>query len=516
MVGGVGRATGGLATFSVQRAMSQPSAFVQPKARAQDDLLVKTPELVTTLVNRPRQGLTTHAVQAGETVASIADFFGISVDTIRWANELEDEDVVMTGQVLLILPVSGILHKVQPEQTIEEIAWKYQSDVRSVVEFNQLTDPGSLVANDVLVVPGGRKEEKPRAVLATRSDQRPPEPEAPAPRSEALRPATYEVAPGDSLSVIAQKFGVSQDTIVAANSLGENPNMISPGQKLTILPVSGALYAVTAGDSIQGIANRFGVEASDIVKANALQDANVVAAGQKLVIPGAKIAASLQPAVASVSYVVEAGDSVRAIAERFSVNPDRLIQANGIRDADVVFPGQKLSIPGGQAQAAVASRAAAPPSSRPAAAPAPAAAPKPAPQPAPAPAPAPADSSGGNWTIVEVASKQLGAPYRWGGTSPAGFDCSGFVSYVYKNAGLSISRDLWGQLQAGPRIKQANLLPGDVVFFENTYTIGLSHNGIYIGGGRFIHAASERVGVIVSSLSENYWAARYYGANRPW
>ncbi len=77
-------------------------------------------------------------------------------------------------------------------------------------------------------------------------------------------------------------------------------------------------------------------------------------------------------------------------------------------------------------------------------------------------------------------------------------------------------RDLWGQLQAGPRIKQANLQPGDIVFFENTYTPGLSHDGIYIGNGRFINAASEREGVRVSSLSESYWAARYYGASRPW
>ena len=77
----------------------------------------------------------------------------------------------------------------------------------------------------------------------------------------------------------------------------------------------------------------------------------------------------------------------------------------------------------------------------------------------------------------------------WGGTSPGGFDCSGFVWYVFRKAGDPIPRDMWGQYQSGSRVSQANLQPGDVVFFAGTYEAGLSHDGIYIGGGRFIHAA---------------------------
>ncbi|MBI4317468.1 MAG: LysM peptidoglycan-binding domain-containing protein [Chloroflexi bacterium] len=515
LAGGFGRATGGLTTFSVQRAVNSPAAFVQPRVYVQDDLLLKLPELVTTLVNRPRQGPVNHTVRVGETIAGIAERYDISINTILWANDLENEDVVQPGKVLLILPVSGVLHKVEAEEAIEDIAWKYQSDVRAIVDFNQLTDPSNLAAGDVLVVPGGRREEKPRPVLATRSDQRTSTQETATPRSEALRPGTYEVSPGDTLSSIAQKFGINQDTIVAANNMDGNPDLISPGQKLTILPVSGVLYTVESGDSIRAIANRLGVDVEDIVKVNALQDANLVQAGQKLIVPGATVAARSAPAVAALTHLVEPGDSVRAIAERYNVNPARIIQANGIRDADVVLPGQSLVIPGGQAPATI-SRAAVLASGRsnaPAPKPAPGA---PAPKPAPAPPPPPNQATGGNWKIVEVASKYLGYPYRWGGTTPAGFDCSGYVWYVYRNAGVPITRDLWGQLQAGPRIRQENLLPGDLVFFENTYTVGLSHNGIYIGGGRFIHAASERVGVIVSSLSEQYWAARYYGANRPW
>ncbi len=528
VLGNLGRNSSSLAAFSFQAAANSPSVFTQAKAQYEDDFLVKPPAPETSLVNRPREGIISHTVVEGETVASIAEKYGISTNTILWANNLDENDVLTPGQVLQILPVSGVLHKVKQGEKIEDIAWKYQSDVRAIIEFNQLTDPDHLEANDVLVVPGGRLEERERPELASRSSQRPAADAVEQPKPQALKPQSYKVAEGDTLSGIADKFGISQDTIIAANNLGNNPDLLSPGQELTILPVSGALHAVQKGESITAIASAYGVSAEEIVKANGLSDANVLSEGQKLVIPGAKaVAARSQPAqaaavaVPSVTHVVQSGESLRLIAEMYNVNPAKIVEANGIQDADVVTIGQKLVIPGGQLQVAAAPQ---PASSAPAPAPAPAAAPapapapapKPAPPPPPAPAPKPPSNSGG-WNIVAVASKYLGYSYVWGGTSPStGFDCSGFVYYVFRAAGVPVPRDLWGQLQAGPRIKQANLQPGDIVFFENTYTPGLSHDGIYIGNGRFINAASEREGVRVSSLSESYWAARYYGASRPW
>ena len=90
----------------------------------------------------------------------------------------------------------------------------------------------------------------------------------------------------------------------------------------------------------------------------------------------------------------------------------------------------------------------------------------------------------------------------------------GFVWYVHKVSGISISRGIWGQLNGGPRITMANLVPGDTVFFANTYMPGLSHVGIYIGGGRFIHAVDESRGVGINGLGEAYWSSRYIGAAR--
>ncbi len=115
--------------------------------------------------------------------------------------------------------------------------------------------------------------------------------------------------------------------------------------------------------------------------------------------------------------------------------------------------------------------------------------------------------------IVATARKYLGVPYLWAGTSPSGFDCSGFTQYVYKQHGISLSRTTLTQYKEGVYVSKSNLQPGDLVFFQNTYREGISHVGIYVGDGKFIHASSSQ-GITVTPLSNTYWAPRYYGARR--
>ena len=116
--------------------------------------------------------------------------------------------------------------------------------------------------------------------------------------------------------------------------------------------------------------------------------------------------------------------------------------------------------------------------------------------------------------IIKEAEKYLGYPYVWGGSTPAtSFDCSGFVQYVYRHFGFNITRTATSQYyNDGEHVSRSELMPGDLVFFGSGGEI--THVGIYIGGGRFIHAANPRKGVIISSLSESYYNARYFGANR--
>jgi len=129
-------------------------------------------------------------------------------------------------------------------------------------------------------------------------------------------------------------------------------------------------------------------------------------------------------------------------------------------------------------------------------------------------APLPTVGAGGAG-VVKNAMAYLGSAYVFGGTSPGGFDCSGFVWYVHKISGIAISRGIWGQLNGGPRITMANLVPGDTVFFANTYMPGLSHVGIYIGGGRFIHAVDESRGVGINGPRRGVLVEPLYRGGAP-
>lgn len=114
--------------------------------------------------------------------------------------------------------------------------------------------------------------------------------------------------------------------------------------------------------------------------------------------------------------------------------------------------------------------------------------------------------------IVSRAAKYKGVPYVFGGTTPKGFDCSGYVQYVFADCKAKLPRLADEQALKGVFVTQRQLRPGDLVFFT-TYTAGASHVGIYAGGGKFWSATSSR-GIVLSSLQEEYWKSRYYGARR--
>ncbi|WP_226034741.1 C40 family peptidase [Aquibacillus saliphilus] len=112
--------------------------------------------------------------------------------------------------------------------------------------------------------------------------------------------------------------------------------------------------------------------------------------------------------------------------------------------------------------------------------------------------------------LISSAKQHIGTPYVWGGTSPSGFDCSGFIQYVYQSLGISLPRtvsDIWNFSKP-----LENLSIGDFVFYE-TYKPGPSHMGIYLGNGQFVHAGSSN-GVTISDMKTDYWQSRYLGAKR--
>jgi cell wall-associated NlpC family hydrolase len=117
------------------------------------------------------------------------------------------------------------------------------------------------------------------------------------------------------------------------------------------------------------------------------------------------------------------------------------------------------------------------------------------------------------YALSGTALSLRGAPYKDGGMDPTGFDCSGFVRYVYEQHGVAMPRQVREQFRVGKNVDRDRLEPGDLVFFS-TVAPGASHVGIVIGGDQFVHAPSERGVVRVESLTQQYWASRFIGAKR--
>ena len=120
--------------------------------------------------------------------------------------------------------------------------------------------------------------------------------------------------------------------------------------------------------------------------------------------------------------------------------------------------------------------------------------------------------SGGAQKILSFGAKFVGTPYVWGGTTPSpGFDCSGYVQYVYRNSGISLSRTSEQQFNNGVSVSRSELRPGDLVFFH-TYSRGASHVGVYVGNNTMINSSSG--GVSYDDMTDSYWGSRYLGARR--
>lgn len=116
--------------------------------------------------------------------------------------------------------------------------------------------------------------------------------------------------------------------------------------------------------------------------------------------------------------------------------------------------------------------------------------------------------------IVDEAMKHIGKAYVYGASGPNAFDCSGFTSYVYRQLGYSLNRTAADQIHHGAPVAKSDLMPGDLVFFNNRGTSYIGHVGIYIGNNKMVHASTSSTGVIISDLDSGYYTERYAGARR--
>jgi len=115
--------------------------------------------------------------------------------------------------------------------------------------------------------------------------------------------------------------------------------------------------------------------------------------------------------------------------------------------------------------------------------------------------------------LIATALSFRGTPYRNGGSDPTGFDCSGFTQWVFAQHGIALPREAEQQFKVGEKIKQDDLKPGDLVFFQ-TESRGASHVGIFVADDQFVHAPSSRGVVRVEYVNSTYWGRRFVGARR--
>jgi peptidoglycan DL-endopeptidase LytE len=305
----------------------------------------------------------------------------------------------------------------------------------------------------------------------------------------------HTVQSGDSLWKLSNIYNVAINDIQKWNNLSSSTIYVN--QKLSVLAphshstdtssavsTSGSSYVVKTGDTLWGISKSYGMSISGLKSLNGL-NSDVIYPGQRLKVSGTvAITASTAPASSSSTYTVRSGDNLSTIAARHNLSLSQLMSINNLK-SHLIFPGQVLKL-SGSASTPVATNVST----------------------ASAPVVATYASTSKVNALVTEAKKYIGVPYVWAGSTPSGFDCSGYLNYVYSKVGISIPRTVASIWDATKSVSSPRV--GDLVFFE-TYKPGPSHAGIYLGDGKFIHAGSSR-GVEISDMNNSYWKPRYLGA----
>jgi murein DD-endopeptidase MepM/ murein hydrolase activator NlpD len=229
-------------------------------------------------VTAVRLRITTYETKAGETPSQVAARFGLKPATILWANGLQDPaKPLLAGTKLRVPPVDGMLHQVQGNDTLAAIAAKYKVEPTAITGYgpNNVAGADDLVPNSFVLVVGGQ--------MPTRE-----------------RIEDYTVRNGDTLWSIAERFGLQPSTIVWANSL-TNADVLSVGQPLIIPPVNGVIHHIASGETIEGVADKYGVKPAEITAfaPNGLGGGSALVPGQDIIVPGGTPPAPPPPVIAA-------------------------------------------------------------------------------------------------------------------------------------------------------------------------------------------------------------------------
>ncbi|QBQ07145.1 peptidoglycan endopeptidase [Sporosarcina pasteurii] len=334
---------------------------------------------------------------------------------------------------------------------------------------------------------------------------------------------TYNVKSGDSLWKIATSHNISVSNLKAWNNLSSD--LIFPNQRLVVSAggstttnnstatsqpattpsQSTSTYTVKRGDTLGGIAAAHRTTVANLASLNGISNVNVISVGQVLKVNGTTTSNSntgtssntttsrpstqTNSSASTSTYTVVRGDTLSHIGRKFGLSVNSLMSMNGL-NSHMIYVGQKLKVSGTASSNTSSNSSSVVGTSNP----------KPA-----------VSGISAYSSVISQALSHRGVPYVWGGSSPRGFDCSGFIYYVFNQSGISVPRtNTEGFYSRSFEI--SNPIPGDLVFFDNTYKRGLSHMGIYLGNGQFVHAGSK--GIVIANVNDSYWKPRFNSYKR--
>ncbi|MED0585610.1 peptidoglycan endopeptidase LytF [Bacillus subtilis] len=459
----------------------------------------------TTLVVTPAEAATIK-VKSGDSLWKLAQTYNTSVAALTSANHLSTT-VLSIGQTLTIpgsksstssstssstTKKSGSsVYTVKSGDSLWLIANEFKMTVQELKKLNGLSSD---------LIRAGQKLKVSGTVSSSSSSSSSTKSSSNKSSGSSSSTGTYKVQLGDSLWKIANKVNMSIAELKVLNNLKSDTIYVNQvlktktsGSDTSSKDTSSksnqnsatTKYTVKSGDSLWKIANNYNLTVQQIRNINNLKS-DVLYVGQVLKLTGKASSGSSSSSSSSnassgttTTYTVKSGDSLWVIAQKFNVTAQQIREKNNLK-TDVLQVGQKLVI-SGKASSSSSSGSSNNTSS----------------------------TSAKINTMIAAAKAQLGVPYRWGGTTPSGFDCSGFIYYVL-NKVTSVSRltaaGYWNTMKS---VSQPAV--GDFVFFT-TYKAGPSHVGIYLGNGDFINANDS--GVVISNMNNSYWKQRYLGAKR--
>ena len=493
------------------------------------------------LLQVPAHADFTYKVVQGDTLWDIAVKFDVSVTDILSHNNMSENDVLSVGRSLVIPSECDYdytqvkHHTVKSGECLGVIAEKYGVSVNAICALNGISPDASIHIDQVLSIPPACDAD---------SDDPPP---------QKVEAKSYTVVSGDSAWLIARKFDVSLGGLLSYNGLNEE-SILTVGQKLKIpctvtktsnRELSVKTYAVKAGDCLSLIARKFDISVATLCDLNGIKKDGILKVGQKLRVPSrseperdVRPAEKLAPIVVeeaeeysgdplppltvpavnspageamrgdgsvfdftsrqdefSISgyfdgkhtyYRIEAGDCISALAETFDLTSDEICKASNLTDVDYIIQGQIIKLPGKHDVSVLRKSKD-----------------KPA-------------SSGGK-KLVQECVDHLGLDYRYGSEDLSrGVDCSGLVwAIVKRDYGISLPRsakDL-SATDYGIPVSYDALKEGDLLFFHTTRP-GISHVGVYMGNGKFVHASSARGHVAIDRVDKGYYKERFIKALR--